>query len=138
MRLEYEAINAAAFLFEASRGNELRAFEQREIAEHGLANSDLEDVTKELMRWARDDQSNSDTRGRAYWALGKKCDSSLLLFFIESLRLELPRDLNATYQIMIALDNLGEPVFSKARKGYSFSEEELYRDDAEKYLAMKD
>src|SRR5258708_7500464 len=118
MRFPQEAIAAAAFAFEAARGNELGEFEETKIAKYGLTNVDPDVIARELIPSVRDEsKSDSAYRQQAYWALGKKFDASLLPFFTEALRLEVERDLDATYQIMIALDNLGEPVFSAARPG---------------------
>jgi len=62
-------------------------------------------------------------------------DRELLPFFREQLGIEMQRDLEATYQIMIALDNLDEPIFSAERNGsYSILDHELNRQDAEFYF----
>jgi hypothetical protein len=48
----------------------------------------------------------------AYWALGKLGDGDLLPVFRAGLEYRVARDTDAVYQIMIALRNLGEPVFA--------------------------
>jgi hypothetical protein len=49
--------------------------------------------------------------GAAVFALGKRYDPDLTGFFVEVLRNYLTGDAGVLYQAMIALDNLGAPVF---------------------------
>ena len=135
MRFPEDAIPAAAFLFELARGVPLGPHEISEIQRHGLDGVDPELVEREL-RYLITAEHKSDSRDRqqSYWALGKKQDSGLVPFFRDQLRLELRRDMIAAYQIMIALQDVGEPAFGSDRSGYSFDDYELNRRDAENYL----
>ena len=74
----------------------------------------------------------------AYWVLGTKRDEKLVPFFLQQLRIELTRDMNCAYQIMIALEDVDEEVFSDERSSYSFDEDDLNRRDAVAYLADKE
>jgi hypothetical protein len=106
-----------------------------EIREHAIEDVDPELLAREL-RSLIDSESMADGRDRAqaYWALGKKLDRTLLPFFREKLRLELCRDRFAAYQILIALDDLGEQPFGSDRSGYGCHDYDLNRRDAEAYL----
>ena len=136
MRFPENAISAAAFHFEKSNGSQLSEFEASEIERHGLSEIDPELVAKELRAAVHDNYKTDSTyRQQAYWALGKRFDSALIPFLRERLQLELRRDLIAVYEIMIALDNLEEPVFSNLRDcSVAMHEYELNRKDAEAYL----
>ncbi len=136
MHFPEEAIAAAAFLFERVNGNKLSKFEIDEIERCGLSDIDPQFVAKELMATASDDRKSGSTyRQQAYWALGKLSDEKLMPFFRMRLELELRRDLLAVYQILIALDNLNQPVFSKDRLGnVGIHEYEANRKDAQSYL----
>ena len=129
------AITAAAYLFERANGDTLDETRLAELKRHGIENIDPDVVAREL-KFAvdRDHKSDSTYRYQAYWALGKKHDATLIPYFRDWLSLEVRRDLLATYQILIALDNLNESVFSSARDGYSYDEYELNQIDALSYL----
>ena len=129
------ALPAAAFFFESLGGALLGDYELREIRTCRLEGMDPEELARSLMEWiAAQPLDFPDGRGTAYWALGKKRDKALIPYFRDQLRLELTRDMNAAYQILIALDDVDEPSFDPARGGYSSNEEELNRRDAERYL----
>ena len=50
--------------------------------------------------------------GSLFWALGKVGDPSLVPFFQETLQQQLERNPGAVYQILIALENLGQRPFA--------------------------
>ena len=135
MRLPESAIPAIAFRFEGLRGRQISPHELAEIREHDIEDVDPELLAREL-RHLIDSESKADgrDRGQAYWALGKKLDHALLPYFREKLRLELRRDMFAVYQILIALDDLGEEPFGSDRSGYNCHDYDLNRRDAEAYL----
>ena len=136
MRFPENAIAAAAFLFEQANGNKLSEFEEAEIERHGLSDIDPELVSKELRTAVCNDYKTDSTyRQQVYWALGKLVDLNLIPFFKERLVSELRRDLIAVYQILIALDNLEQQIFSEGRDGsVAMHEYELNRADAEVFL----
>lgn len=72
--------------------------------------------------------------GAVYWALGKVMDPALREFFVDGLEEHLHRDPGVLFQVLIALDNLGEPVF-KRRQSLSFNDVAENRADGEAYLA---
>ncbi len=136
MRFPENAIAAVAFLFEANNGRKLSDLELDEVRHHELENSDPNKLADILKSCVQDDRSSDATyRQQIYWALGKKYDHNLLSFFRKRLSIELQRDMEAAYQIMIALDNLDEPVFSEQREDYAITEYQQNKADAEKYLA---
>lgn len=135
MRFPKDEILAAAFLFERARGNEMGEHELDEIRRLGLGDSDPDLIAKEMVdSVTREEASDPAYRSSVYWALGKRIDRALVPFFKERLALEMKQDLEAAYQIMIALDHLEEPVFSPARSSYSVIDHDLNRADAEAYL----
>jgi hypothetical protein len=76
-----------------------------------------------------------ELRGSAYWALGKRCRKEDTKRFVAALRHEVSRSSSVSFQIMIALDNLDEPVFASGRSGALILEAEQNLADAERYLA---
>lgn len=76
-----------------------------------------------------------DYRSLAYWALGKLGRKTDKRRFVDALRREVQGDMQVAYQILIALENMDEPVFS--RDGVSCAEDELNRRDALAYLATQ-
>jgi hypothetical protein len=139
MRFPEDAIPAAAFLFESHRGLSLGPHEVAAIQQSGLEATDPETLAHELKRMiAAENKADSRDRQQAYWALGKKRDPSLIPFFRDRLSLELRRDMIAVYQIMIALEDLDEPIFTQERSGRAMDDYELNRRDAERYLAHVD
>jgi hypothetical protein len=77
-----------------------------------------------------------ELRGSAYWALGKRYCREDKKRFVAALQREIPRSSSVTYQIMIALENLDEPVFAPGRSGASILEAEQNISDAKRYLAQ--
>jgi hypothetical protein len=137
MRFSEETIRAAAFRFEHEAGDPLGEFERAEIAKHGIDQINPQILMHELQRAALNErETDSSYRQQIYWALGKIKTNHMKAFFTSCLRLELRRDMEAVYQIMIGLDNIGEKIFSPTRNGYSGLECELNRQDAEAYLSM--
>jgi len=138
MSFPKDAILAATFLFERALGNEMGDYELDEIRRWELGDSDPDPIAKEMMSSVLEEGTEDAAYCRSvYWALGKRFDPALVPFFKERLALELKRDVEATYQIMIALDNLGEPVFSPARSSCSVLDHDLNRADAEGYLGKE-
>lgn len=135
MRFPDNAIAAVAFLFESKNGRKLSDFELSEIRRHELEDSDPNKLAAILKECAQNERSSDATyRQQIYWALSKKFDHKLIPFFRKRLSLELQRDMEAAYQIMIALDNLDEQVFSINRQDYVITEYKQNRLDAELYL----
>ncbi|MES2440358.1 MAG: hypothetical protein V4584_14915 [Verrucomicrobiota bacterium] len=126
---------AVAFFFERENGNPLGENELAEIKEHGLEFADAEAIARQLQLSLGGNPLSADARASIYWALSKRFDDSLLPFFQESLARELGEDNSPVFQVMIALDNLNQPVFSKGREGsFSVLDDELNRGDAAAYL----
>lgn len=73
-------------------------------------------------------------RASAYSALGKSLDESLKGYFIEALRWEIDRSPTTMYQIMIALDYLGEDCF-EGKQSLSMFDTGENTESARKYLS---
>ena len=128
-------VSAAGFAFEKRRGVPLGHYELSVIEEAGLADADCERLADEI--WASlDEERPEQYRITAYWALGKQCRDADRKKLILALAHELPKNMHAVYQIMVALTNHGEEVFSSSRGGStSYDEADLNRADATAYLA---
>jgi hypothetical protein len=126
-----EKLEAAAYLFEKSHGNRLTPGEISAIEKAGLAAASPNAVADDIWRALGTSKPN-DYRASAYWALGKLARKADKPRFVAALRVELQQDGRVAYQIMIALANLGEPVFS--RKSVRCDEDEVNRQDALSYL----
>ena len=133
MKIAENAICAIAYAFERANGNLLGEYEDSEIRFYGLDGIEL-DVLAGALR-AGILEADADYRARAYWALGKRFDRELISFFRERLAAEMREEPSIAYQLMIALDNLEELVFSEARNdSYSLLDGDLNLLDAEAYL----
>ena len=138
-----EAILRAAFLFEKASINPKSEALQGLSASFGwspevqaepvdlVARGRLVETLKNLARLRPADPA----AGAVYWALGKVGDPGLRDFFVEGLREQLNRNPGAVFQILIALDRLGERVFGD-RPSRSIDDVIENRRDAERYLAQ--
>ena len=136
MHLNKKQLEAATYIFEKDNGPEHGEYEANAIDEAAIYSFSNEQLEKFIV-----DSLSSDLyiieadRTMAYWALSKRFNKNLIPFFTERLAFELEKDCsNALFQLMIALDNLEEPVFNKDRSGYAFDEIELNVKDASHYL----
>ncbi len=137
MEIDSQFLTAAAFRFEAARGVRHSDFETVIIAEAELDTIAPDDLARTLWNWLAADGANSSLRSSAYWALGKRSDSRDLAPLVAALRCELPRDADVVYQILIALENLGEPVFPREQRERSSRDHAFNRAAAERYLASR-
>lgn len=105
-------LTAAGYFFASANGNEMDASQRAEILVSGLNGADPAVVAGDICDGLENasDLSN-DYRAAAFWALGKRFDPGLIPFFRRHLMAEMGRDMGVAYQIMIALDNLAEPVW---------------------------
>jgi hypothetical protein len=125
---------AAAYRFEQLNENTLSPTEEHEIIACGFQDISASDLIQKLINFILEESSS---RSSAYWALGKAHQRLLIPFFVDRLFAEISKDFDSVYQIMIALDNLGERIFSADRTGYSFTEIDLNERDARNYLKEK-
>lgn len=140
MQLTVYQIEEAAFIFERENGHLGDEYSRGVLAESNLTTykvSDLEKIivnglNKSLYKYFADKTS-------AYWALSKRCNRNLIPEFKRWLRSELEAENGAAvYQILIALNNIGEPVFHKDREGGSaVFETDLNLRDAREYLTKQ-
>jgi hypothetical protein len=126
---------AAAYVFESANGNVLGPEELSAVKAAGLQNADPAQLA-EGIRDALEAGSPPGARYRAtaFWALGKRFDPSLRDFFRRHLAAEVNRDGHIVYQIMIALEHLGEPVWPAEQSSCSSAEDERNRAAALRYL----
>ena len=137
MDIDSPFLTAAAFRFEAARGVRHSDFETDIIEESGLETVPPDDLAQTLWHWLATEGADSPLRGSAYWALGKRRDPRDLAPLVAALRRELPRDADVAYQILIALENLGEPVFPPEQRERSSRDHELNRAAALRYLGSR-
>ncbi len=134
MEIDSQFLTAAAFRFEAARSVRQSDFETEIIAESELTAVSPDDLAQTLWGWLAAEGADSPLRGSAYWALGKRCDPCDVAPLVAALRRELPRDPDVAYQILIALENLGEPVFPPEQRERSSRDHERTRAAAQRYL----
>ena len=134
MEIDSPFLTAAAFRFEAARGVRHSDFETEFIADAELTTMPPDDLAQILWHWLATEGADSPLRGPAYWALGKRRDPRDVAPLIAALRRELPRDPDVVYQILIALENLGEPAFPPDQRERSSRDHELNRATAQRYL----
>ena len=134
MDIDSPFLTAAAFCFEAARGVRHSDFETEIIEESGLETTPPDELAQILWHWLATEGADSPLRGSAYWALGKRRDPRDLAPLVAALRRELPRDADVVYQILIALEDLGESAFPPEQRGRSSRDHELNRAAAQRYL----
>ena len=137
MEIDSQFLTGAAFRFEAARGVRHSDFETEIIADAELDTVAPDDLAHTLWTWLAAEGADSPLRSSAYWALGKRHDPRDLAPLVTALRRELPRDADSVYQILIALENLGEPVFPPEQRGRSSRDHESNRAAAQRYLAQR-
>ena len=137
MEIDSPFLTAAAFRFEAARGVRHSDFETEFIADAELTTTPPGDLAQALWGWLATEGADSPLRGSAYWALGKRRDPRDVAPLVGALRRELPRDADVAYQILIALEELGEPVFAPERRERSVLDHTENRSDAERYLKTR-
>ena len=137
MEIDSQFLTAAAFRFDAARGVRHSDFETEIITELELDTIAPDDLAHTLWGWLGGEGADSSLRSSAYWALGKRRDPRDIAPLVAALRRELPRDADSVYQILIALENLGEPVFPPEQRGRSSRDHESNRAAAQHYLAQR-
>ncbi|MDH4058402.1 MAG: hypothetical protein OEU76_06535 [Cyclobacteriaceae bacterium] len=137
-KIQFEA---AAYIFEKTHGNKKGDYEEKIISKSGLSGYPLLELEQKIVDGLNSQNyETSKERTAGYWALSKRFNKLLTKNFKNWLRKEL--ELNepfAVYQLMIALENLDEPVFNPNRQGSSASDEiEKNMSDARVYLKSAD
>lgn len=136
MPLPLKFLHAAGCLFAQECGAVLTRSEKDEIAWAGLRAGDAPALAEELLRnLAGGRTADANYRGRAWRALGRRTGAVDLHTVRCALREELARDMGVAWQVMLALQDLGETVFSPARPAPALWEQEDNRQDAMRYLA---
>lgn len=136
IELTKEQLPTITLIFEKALGNELCDSDERKIVGVGLSDYPAEELAKSIIYKLNSENENSEFRSTAYWVLSKRFDKNLLPLFKKWLKIEINAvNSHAVYQLLIALDNLKEPVFGNDRNGrYSFDETDLNLRDAQNYL----
>ncbi|MFT4550410.1 MAG: hypothetical protein ACI9UA_003646 [Pseudoalteromonas tetraodonis] len=130
-----EALAAAGHRFSQANATRIDLAQFDEIMNHRLTRCDPDELSAAIQESITGDEADSAYRQSAYFALGKKIDNGLLDFFHERLRIELAADeIEACYQIMVALNDLDEVIFAPEREGGAVHEQEMNRRDAGAYL----
>ncbi len=137
MELTEKDFKTVLFVFEAQNGFPVSSEKEELISDAGLNNPDMDALTDYLVNLL-DMKMPEDVEQRisAYWALSKRADIALIPKFQNWLKQELSSGSSDTiFQIMIALDNFDEPVFSPDREGgYAAIDTDLNLRDARNYL----
>jgi hypothetical protein len=131
MQFLRQNIEVAAYLFEKSHGSQLDPKELSVIENAGLT-TPSPDIIANAIWSALEEPQDIDYRMAAYWALGKLARKEDKWKFINALEAEIKGQMHVAYQIMVALDNMGEPIFS--RNELSFCDIALNNSDALAYI----
>lgn len=128
-------MEASVYIFERSRGGALDQYQIRVVERAAIGDSSVENVANQIQELILSGDLTEDQRSSAYFTLGKLFEPKLKLFFQDRLKVEVNCNPAAVYQLLIALDNLGESVFGADRDGsYSYDQSELNTRDAIKYV----
>jgi hypothetical protein len=123
-----DALLNAAFLFEKARGLPPSAWPAEVINSHPTAAN---------VRRLRDAVASfAERTGLGAWALGKCGDASLKPVLMRIVRRQLLGDPGELFQAMIALENLGDPVFG-GMTSRSIRDEGHNRELAQRYLETR-
>ena len=136
MKLTNEQFTEVAFIFEKENGNSHSDFEKQIIAESKLTEIKSSELEKTIVDGLDSGiYKKEDERVSGYWALSKIGNRNLIADFKKWLLTEL-NDENgiAVFQLLVALDQLEEPVFNENRNGRGANETELNIKDAKHYL----
>jgi hypothetical protein len=123
-----DALLNAAFLFEKARGLSACAWPD-EVVECSLSVEDLSALRRAVVAYV-------ERMGVGSWSLGKCCDPTLKPVFIEVVRRQLNGDAGELFQAMIALSNIGEPIFGGVCSR-SILDEHTNRELARVYLSRQ-
>ena len=136
MKLTNDQFEEAAYIFEKANGNSHSDYEKKIIAESELKDMSIDKLEKIIVDGLNSNIYKTESqRTSAYWSLSKIGNHNLISDFKYWLELELKNDQKTTiFQILIALENLGEPVFHDKRTGRAADEIELNIRDAKNYL----
>lgn len=99
---------AAARLFEKENGKSLDEFDNQAIESTGLMDIDPSNAVLQVKVFLEQVEAGNPLTGTAIFALGKRFDPGLKVFFIKMLRKILDINSHAVYQTLIALNNLDE------------------------------
>jgi hypothetical protein len=111
-----EALAAVGYRFSQANGERIQLAEFDAILLHRLTGADPDELARATRESIAGNGADSAYRQAAYFALAKKSDDDLLPFFRERLRTELESgETDACYQLLLALDELGEDAFSTPR-----------------------
>jgi len=138
MKLNSNQLEAAGYLFEKVNGNNHSALLEKIITESGLSDLKISNLEKIILDGINSGlYKDNQSRTSAYWALSKRFNNELIPNFKKWLQFEIENgNSGPLFQLMIALDNIEEPVFHEARSGHTIDEIELNLRDAKSYLLL--
>lgn len=136
MKLTLDQFEEAAYIFERANGFSHTNYEKKIIAESELRELDISDLEDIIVNGLDTGLYNTEyERVVAYWSLYKIGNPKLKTNFKKWLELELKNNQTKTlFQLLVALDSIGEKAFHKERTGRTADEIELNVWDATEYL----
>ena len=136
MKLTNDQFEEAAYIFEKANGYSHSDYEKKIIAESKLKDLHVTELEKIIIDGLNSDiYKTENERISAYWSLYKIGNQNLIPDFKHWLEAELKSDSKTTlFQILVALDSLGESAFHENRTGRAADEIELNIRDAKEYL----
>ena len=136
MKLTEAQFEEAAFIFERENGVNHSDYEKKVIAESKLTELKATELEKTIVEGLNIGFYKKDSeRISAYWSLYKIGNPKLKPHFWKWLEFELKnKRTNTIFQLLVALDGIGEKAFHPKRTSRSVDEVELNIQDARKYL----
>ena len=136
MKLTSDQFEEAAYFFEKANGCSHSDYEKQIIEKSKLKALNVTELEKIIIDGLNSDIYKTETeRVSAYWSLYKIGNEKLIADFKNWLELELKKECKITiFQILVALDSLGESAFHESRSGRAPDEIELNIRDAKEYL----
>lgn len=139
MKLTIEQLEELAYIFEKANGYHHSEYEKKIIAKSELKDLSVPELEKIIVDGLNSNIYKTESeRITAYWSLLKIGNQKLIPYFKKWLEIEIENEYKTTiFQILVALDSLGESPFCEKRTGRSADEIELNIMDAKQYLNKK-
>lgn len=136
MKINNNEFTEIAFIFEKENGRNHSEFEKEIIENSKWKNNSAYELEMVIISGIQSGlYENELDKVSAYWALSKRNNEKLIPNFKKWLKIELESENSiAVFQILVALDLLGEKPFAKERIGRDSNETKLNLRDAKKYL----
>ena len=112
MNINQDKISAAASIFEQENGSQIDDYDKELISCSGFDLHNPDAVEKVICGFIESNiERGHELLGSAIFAIGKRFKASNKEYLQSILERIIEHDIDAAYQTMIALDNIGEEIF---------------------------